>query len=85
MKGNLSVSEMLEELGSLKMQTADFFVKERGLCGTGLNPKSPLDMACVTPDKLQEVWEKCNFLKTTNTMLNPKSRSELLCMYSKIY
>jgi hypothetical protein len=72
------VSEFLAELASLKLQTHDFFVKERGLCGVGMNPKLPSDMACVTSEKIEEVWKKCYSFKTSNTTLKPESRLGLL-------
>jgi hypothetical protein len=48
-------------------------------------PRHAPDMACVTAEKVEEVWGKCNLFKTTNTMLNPDSRRELLLLYTKIY
>ena len=51
---------------------------ERGLSGIGLNPKLPSVMACVTIEKIEEVWGKCSSFKTTNTSLNPTIREELL-------
>jgi hypothetical protein len=42
-------------------------------------------MACVTIEKVEEVWGKCSAFKTTNTTLNPETRSELLQLYTKIY
>ena len=35
----------------------NFFVRKRGLCGKGLNPKLAIDRSCVTTDKIEEVWE----------------------------
>lgn len=85
LKAAPSVVELLLELQSLKTQTAEFFIKERGLCGSGLNPKLASDMACVTPEKIEEIWGKCTAFKTTNTTLNPERRKELLHLYSRIY
>jgi hypothetical protein len=79
------VSELLVELASLKLQTHDFFMKERGLCGLGLNPKLPSDMACVTSENIEEVWRKCSSFKTSNTNLKLESRLDLLQLYAKIY
>jgi hypothetical protein len=58
------VSKLLVELALLKLQTPEFFVKERGLSGKGLNPKLAVDMACVTPEKLEEVWGKRSSFKS---------------------
>jgi hypothetical protein len=80
-----TVQELLAELASLRLQTPDFFVRERGLCGKGLNPKLAVDMACVTAEKIEEVWGKCTSFKTTSTMLNPQTKRDLLHLYSKIY
>jgi hypothetical protein len=85
MKVPKTVTELLAELASLRLQTPEFFVRERGLCGKGLNPKLAVDMACVTPEKIEEVWGKCTSFKTTSTTLNPKTRRDLLQLYSKIY
>jgi hypothetical protein len=49
-----TVVELLAELASLRLQTPEFFMRERGLCGKGLNPKLAVDMACVTPEKIEE-------------------------------
>ena len=80
-----SVADMLLELQGLKTQFADFFVNERGLSGLGLNPKLASDMSYVTPEKIEDIWGKCVAFKTTNTTLKPKTRKELLQLYSKIY
>jgi hypothetical protein len=79
------VANMLLELRGLKTQSADFFIKERGLCGSGLNPKLASDMSCVTLEKIEEIWSKCVAFKTTNTTLKPETRKELLQLYFKIY
>ena len=84
-KAPLLAIDLLAELVSLRLQTTEFFKKERGLSGFGLNPKLPSNMACMTIEKVEEVWRKCSAFKTTNTTLNPKTRSELLQLYAKIY
>jgi hypothetical protein len=78
-------TDLLAELVSLRKQTPDFFVKERGLCGLGLNPRLASDMTCMTAEKVEEVWGKCTSFKTTNMTLTPETRSELLQLYAKIY
>ena len=80
-----SVADMLLELQGLKTQSANFFIHERGLSGSGLNPKLASDMSCVTPEKIEEIWGKCIAFKTTNTTLKSETRKELLQLYSKIY
>jgi hypothetical protein len=85
MKVPQTVAELLAELASLRLQTPEFFVKERGLCGKGMNPKLAVDMACVATEKIEEVWGKCTSFKTTSTTLNPQTRRDLLHLYSKIY
>ena len=72
------VVDMLLELQGLKTQFADFFINERGLSGSGLNPKLASDMSCVTPEKIEDIWGKCVAFKTTNTTLKPETRKELL-------
>jgi hypothetical protein len=47
-KAGADVQELLTELANLKVQTHEFFVTERGLCGEGLSPKLTSDMAVVT-------------------------------------
>lgn len=42
-------------------------------------------MACVTIEKVEEVWGKCTSFKTSNTTFTPETRSELLQLYAKIY
>jgi hypothetical protein len=79
------VANMLLELRGLKTQSVDFFIKRRGLYGSGLNPKLASDMSCITPEKIEEIWGKCVAFKTTNTTLNPEIRKELLQLYFKIY
>jgi hypothetical protein len=59
-KALLPAADLLTELVSLRLQTTEFFKKERGLSGLGLNPKLPSDMACVAIEKLEEVWGKCS-------------------------
>ena len=65
------VLEPLAKLASLRLQTLDFFLRKRGLCGKGMNPKLGMDMVCVTVEKIEEVWRKCTSFKTINTTLNP--------------
>lgn len=84
-KAPQSIQDLLVELASLKMQTTTFFVKERKLCGVGLNPKVGLDMAVVTANRIEEVWRKYSSFKLTNTILNLETRKELLQLYAKIY
>jgi hypothetical protein len=84
LKPPLAVAALLPELANLKCQTHSFFVNERGLCGTGLNPKLSADMVVVIADKVEEIWGKCSAFKTTMT-LSPETRKELLHLYSKIY
>ena len=79
------VSNLLVELATLKLQTKDFFERERDLSGAGLNPRHAPDMACVIVEKLEEVWGKCSSFKTTNTTLNLDTKQELLLLYAKIY
>jgi hypothetical protein len=79
------VAELLEELAGLRTLTADFFVRERGLCSKGLNPKNSAEISFITTEKIEEVWGKCTSFKTTNTTLKPETRSQLLELYSKIY
>jgi hypothetical protein len=79
------ITELLIEFAFLKLQIYDFFVKERGLYRIGMNPKLSSDMACVTSEKIEEVWKKSLSLKTSNTTLKPESRLELLQLYAKIY
>ena len=69
----------------MKLQTTEFFIKERGLRGHGLNQKLSADMACVIPAKVEEFWGKYPSFKTTNTTLSPQSRADLLQLCSKIY
>jgi hypothetical protein len=76
---------LLVELMSLRKQTLDFFVRERGLCGLGLNPRLASNMACVMAEKMEDIRGKCTLFKTTNTTLNLETRSELLQLYAKIY
>jgi hypothetical protein len=76
---------MLLELRGLKTQSADFCIKERGLCRSGLNPKLASNMSCITPEKIEEIWSKCVAFKTTNTTLKPETKKELLQLYFKIY
>jgi hypothetical protein len=85
LKPATSVADMLLELRGLKTQSADFFIKERGLSGSGLNPKLASDMSCVTPKKIEEIWGKCVAFKTTNTTLKLETRKELLQLYFKTY
>ena len=85
LKPTPSVADMLLELQGLKTQSADFFINERGLSGSGLNPKLASDMSCVTPETIEEIWGKCIAFKTTNTTLKPETRKELLQLYFKIY
>ena len=80
-----SVADMLLELQGLKTQSTNFFSKERRLCRSSLNPKLALDMSCVTPEKIEEIWGKYVAYKTTNTTLKPETKKELLELYSKIY
>ena len=80
-----SVADMLLELQGLKTQSANFFINERGLSESGLNPKLVSDMSCVAPEKIEEIWGKCVAFKTTNTTLKLETRKELLQLYSKIY
>jgi hypothetical protein len=61
----LPAVDLLVELVSLRLQTTEFFKKEMGLSGFRLNPKLPSDMACVTIEKVEEVWGKCSAFKTT--------------------
>ena len=49
------VLELLAKLSSLKLQTIDFLIREKDLCGTGLNPKLSSDMAIVTAENIEEV------------------------------
>ena len=84
-KAGAGVRELLTELANLKAQTHEFFVTERGLCGEGLNPKLASDMAVVTQEKIEEVWGKCTTYKTTNAVLLPERRKELVELYAKIY
>jgi hypothetical protein len=79
------VVELLEELAGLRTLTVDFFVRERGLCSKGLNPKNSVEMSFITVEKIKEVWGKCTAFKTTNMTLKPETRSQLLELYSKIY
>jgi hypothetical protein len=50
-----SVGDMLEELAILRSQTPEFFTKERGLCGQGLNPKLATNMVFVIAEKIEEI------------------------------
>jgi hypothetical protein len=59
-KAPLPAVDLLAELVSLRLQTIEFFKKERDLSGFGLNPKLLSDMACVTIEKVEEVWGKCS-------------------------
>jgi hypothetical protein len=69
------VAELLEELAGLRTLIADFFVRERGLCSKGLNPKNSAEMSFITAEKIEEVWSKCTAFKTTNTTLKLEMRS----------
>jgi hypothetical protein len=42
-------------------------------------------MAVVTQEKIEEVWGKCTTYKTTNVVLLPERRKELVELYAKIY
>jgi hypothetical protein len=74
-KAGADVQELLTELANLKVQTHEFFVTERGLCGEGLNPKLASNMAVVTQEKIEEVWGKCTTYKISNSALPPKTRN----------
>ena len=80
-----SFGDMLEELAILRSQILEFFTKERGLCGQGLNPKLAIDMVFITVEKIEEIWEKCISFKVTSTTLKPETQRELLDLYYKIY
>jgi hypothetical protein len=80
-----SVGDMLEELAILRSQTLEFFTKERGLCGQGLNPKLATNMVFVTVEKIEEIWGKCTGFRVTSTTLKPETWRELLDLYYKKY
>ena len=84
-KPPVSIADLLAKLAKLRMQMPNFFVKERGLCGQGLNSKLTANMACTTPNKIEEVWGKCKSFKMTNTTLDLESRQELTQLCRKIY
>ena len=79
------ITDLLRKLANLRGQTRSFFINERGLCSSGLNPKLPVDTAVVIAKKVEEIWWKCSQFKTTNTTLDPQTHKDLLHMYFKRY
>lgn len=85
MNPELSVQKCREEIALYNAQTEQYFEEERGLTRGGLNPKLAAEVACVTDADVELLFGKCTKFRTTNTVLNPDARKDLMELYSKIY
>ena len=85
MNPELSVQKCREEIAFYNAQTEQYFEEERGLTRGGLNPKLAAEVACVTDADVELLFGKCTKFRTTNTVLNPDARKDLMELYSKIY
>ena len=85
MNPELSVQKCREEIAFYNAQTEQYFEEERGLTRGGLNSKLAAEVACVIDADVELLFGKCTKFRTTNTVLNPDARKDLMELYSKIY
>ena len=84
-KPEMTVQKCREEIAFYNAQTEKFFEEERGLVRGGLNPKLASEVSFVTDADIEDLFGKCTKFRTTNTVLNPDARKDLMDLYFKIY